>query len=236
MLGIRCSVTRIFLPALLALSSAVSIAQAPAQDAAQPSPAQPSASCPALGDSTIAVNSAVEAKVMGVDSSKLKPGKEIWFKVARGVIYDNCRLEPDSVVYAHVLSASGGKGATSSDLALSFDHADCSGHDKQAFKLHLIAITGPADQKHKMHEDMPSQVAGSGRQIDSAATGTNAADMELNPGGPPHTVRPGIVVGFPDLKLEPAAGPECSDKMTSTASKIQLGAGSELILALTQTR
>lgn len=236
MLVIRRSVSRTFLPALLVLSSAASIAQAAAQDAAQPAPAQQAASCPALGDSTISVNSAVEASVMGIDSSKLKPGKEIWFKVSRGVIYDNCRLETDSVVYAHVLSASGGKGATSSNLSLSFDHADCSGHDKQAFKLHLVAINGPADRKHKMHEDMPTQVAGSGRQIDSAAAGTNAADMELNPGGPPHTVRPGIVVGFPDLKLEPAAGPECSDKMTSSASKIQLGSDSKLILALTQTR
>jgi hypothetical protein len=87
-----------------------------------------------------------------------------------------------------------------------------------------------------MHEDMPTQVAGSARQIDNAVAGTNALDMELNPGGPPHTVRPGIVVGVPNLKLEPTAGPECSDKLSSTASKIQLGPGSELILALTETR
>jgi hypothetical protein len=66
--------------------------------------------------------------------------------------------------------------------------------------------------------------------------GSDALDMELNPGGPPHTVRPGIVVGVRNLKLEPTAGPECSDKLTSTSSKIQLAPGSELILAMTQTR
>jgi len=174
--------------------------------------------------------------VMSIDSSKLKPGKEIWLKVVNGVIYQGCTLEPDSVVYAHVMSASGGKGSTSSELSLSFDRADCSSHDKQPFKLRVIAVVGPPDQKHKMHDDMPSQVAGSGRQIDSVMAGTNAVDMDLNPGGPPHTVRPGTVVGVPNLQLEPTAGPECSDKMTSTQSKIQLGSGSELILAVTQTR
>jgi hypothetical protein len=232
------SVLRIVLPTLLTLTAAASLAQPPAQTSA-PAATTPeqTATCAALAaDTTIPTNSTVEAKVMSIDSSKLKPGKEIWLKVARGVIYQSCRLETDSVVYAHVLSAAGGKGATSSELSLSFDHADCSGHDKQPFKLHVIAVIGPPDQKRHMHEDMPSQVAGSGRQIDSAAAGTSAVDMDLNPGGSPHTVRPGIVLGVPDLKLEPAAGPECSDKMTSSAAKIQLGTGSELILALTETR
>ena len=234
MLVVHRSAFQIVLPALLTLSAAKSMAQAPV---AQPSAAQPSASCAALAaDTTIPTNSTVEAKVTSMDSSKLKSGKEIWLKVAHGVMYQSCRLDADSVVYAHVLSASGGKGATSSELFLFFDHVDCSGHDKQPFKLHVIAIIGPPDQKRHMHEDMPSQVAGGGRRIDDAMAGTNALDMDLNPGGPPHTVRPGIVVGVPDLKLEPTAGPECSDKMTSAASKILLGTGSELILALTETR
>lgn len=226
MLGVQASLIR--LATVLAFTAAASLAQNTAP--------QPSAPCAALAETSIATNSTVEAKVMGLDSSKLKPGKEIWLKVAHGVIYQGCTLEPDAAVYGHVISASGGKGATSSDLSLSFDHADCSGHDKQPFKLRVIAVVGPPDPKHNMHEDMPTQVAGGGRRIDEAVAGTNALDMELNPGGPPHTVRPGIVVGVPNLKLEPTAGPECSDKMTSTSSKIQLAPGSELILALTETR
>lgn len=225
MLPAQASLIR--LAAILAFTAAVSLAQ-------EATPAHPA--CAALADTTIPTNSTVEAKVMGIDSSKLKPGKEIWFKVAHGVIYQGCTLEPDAAVYAHVLSASGGKGASSSDLSLSFDHADCSGHDKQPFKLRVIAVVGPSDPKHSMHEDMPAKVAGGAHQIDDAVAGTNALDMELNPGGPPHTVHPGIVIGVPNLKLEPTAGPECSDKMTSTASKIQLAPGSELILALTETR
>ena len=224
MLVVHRFASRLALPAFLALTTAAST-QTPA--------ASP---CAALADTTIPTNSTVEAKVTGIDSSKLKPGKEIWLKVAHGVSYQGCTLEPDSVVYAHILSATGGKGAPSSELSLSFDHADCSGHDKQPFKLRVIAVVGPPGPKRNMHEDMPTQVAGSGRQIDNAVAGTNALDMELNPGGPPHTVRPGIVVGVPNLKLEPTAGPECSDRLTSTSNKIQLGPGSELILALTETR
>ena len=225
MLAVHRFLSRLALPALLAFTTVASTSQTPA-----------GAPCAALADQTIPTNSTVEAKVTGLDSSKLKPGKEIWLKVAHGVIYQGCTLDTDSVVYAHILSASGGKGATSSELSLAFDHADCSGHDKQPFKLRVIAVVGPPGQKRNMHEDMPTQVAGSARQIDNAVAGTNALDTELNPGGPPHTVHPGIVVGIPNLKLEPTAGPECSDKLSSTASKIQLGPGSELILALTETR
>jgi hypothetical protein len=231
---LAAQITLIRLVAVLSITATLSFGQE-ASPAPQSSASQPPA-CAALADTTIPTNSTVEAKVMGIDSSKLKPGKEIWLKVAHGVIYRGCTLDPDSVVYAHVLSATGGKGATSSELSLAFDHADCSGHDKQPFKLRVIAVVGPPGQKRNMHEDMPTQVAGGVRQIDAAVAGTNALDMELNPGGPPHTVRPGIVVGVPNLKLEPTAGPECSDKMTSTSSRIQLGTGSEFILAMTQTR
>ena len=226
MLTAQASLIR--LATVFAFTAAISLGQE-----ATPPPSTP---CAALADTNVPTNSTVEAKVMGIDSSKLKPGKEIWLKVAHGVIYQGCTLDPDAAVYGRVISASGGKGSTSSELSLLFDRADCSGHDKQPFKLRVIGVVGPQDQKHSMHEDMPAQVAGGGRRIDDAVAGTNALDMELNPGGPPHTVHPGIVVGVPNLKLEPTAGPECSDKLSSTASKVQLGPGSELILALTETR
>jgi hypothetical protein len=239
MLAVDRSAFQIAFGGLLTLATIGSIGQTPApatQNSSQPASAPETSACAPLADTSIAVNSTVEAKVTGIDSAHLKPGKEIWFKVAHGVIYSGCTLEADSVVYAHIMSATGAKNAPSSELSLAFDHADCSGHDKQPLKLRVIAVVGPPDAKHNMHEDMPTQVAGGARRIDDAVAGTNALDMELNPGGPPHTVRPGIVVGVPKLKLEPTAGPDCSDKMTSTNSKIQIGPGSELILAMTQTR
>jgi hypothetical protein len=192
--------------------------------------------CSRLADTATPVNATVEAKVDGLDSAHLKLGKEIWFKVARGVSYAGCTLEADAAVYGRIQSVSSSKDPAAAELSLVFDHADCTGHAKQPLKLRLIAVVGPPDQKHRMHSEMPAEVSGRGRDITDAVAGTNALDMELNPGGPPHTVRPGIVVGVPQLKLEPAAGPECSDKLTSSNSRIQLGPGSELILALTELR
>jgi hypothetical protein len=178
----------------------------------------------------------VEGKITGINSAHLKPGKEIWFKVAHGVSYTGCTLEPDSVVYAKIVSSTSSKDASGSELSLNFDRADCSGHDKQPFQLRLIAVVGPPDATKRLHDATPTEVSGRGREIDDAMAGTNALDLQLNPGGPPHTVHPGIVVGVPRLKLEPTAGPECSDKLTSTDSKIQLAPGSEFILAITQSR
>ena len=214
------------------LTSAVSYAQASAPAASAPA-APP---CQALAESSVSLNATVEAQVTGLDSAHLKADKEIWFKVSRGIIYPSCTLEADSVVYARVVTATSSKGPGPSELSLQFDRADCSGHEKQKINLRLIAILGPPGDSHKMHVDMPTKVAGKGRQIDDAVAGTNALDMDLNPGGAPHTVHPGIVVGAPKLKLEPTAGQGCSDKISSTDNKVQLAPGSEFVLALTELR
>lgn len=195
-----------------------------------------SSHCAALAETSIPVNGTVEAKITGINSSHLKPGKELWFKVAHGVAYTGCTLEADSVVYAKIVSSTSSRVPTGSELSLAFDRADCSGHDKKPFQFRLIAVVGPPDETRHLHDSTPTQVSGRGRQIDSAMAGTNALDLELNPGGPPHTVHPGIVVGVARLKLEPTAGPECSDKLTSDDSRIQIAPGSEFILTLTQTR
>lgn len=219
------------------LTSAVSFAQvsAPAQRPSSANGSEP-VPCNRLADTATPVSATVEAKVDGLDSAHLKVGKEIWFKVANGVSYQGCTLEADSAVYARIKSVSSTKDPAAAELSLAFDHADCAGRGKQPLNLRLIGIVGPPDERHRMHSEMPTEVSGRGRDITDAAAGTNALDMELNPGGPLHTVRPGIVVGVPQLKLEPTAGAECSDKMTSSKSRIQLGPGSELILALTEVR
>jgi hypothetical protein len=143
-------------------------------------------------------------------------------------------LEADSVVYARIMSVNSTKNPDSSELSLSFDRADCNRHDKQPFKLRVIAVVGPPDQTKRLHNAVPTEVSGGIRQIDNTVASTNGLDLDLNPGGPANAVHPGIVVGVPNLKLEPTGGADCSDKMTSTKSKIQISPGSELILAMTQ--
>jgi hypothetical protein len=201
-------------------------AAAPAGEAAPPP-------CPHVADVDHPINQVLRVKVKGtVDSGHLKPGKELWFTVAGGMAYPGCTLEEDSVVYAHVTAASSSKSPNASELSLVFDRADCAGHAKQELKMRLIGLVGPPDESGHMHDAMPTEVGGRGRKIDDTMASTNGLDLELNPGGPPHTVRPGIVVGIPKVKLEPQGGPGCSARMISTERSVQLGTGAELLLVV----
>ena len=207
------------------------LAQAPASPGTDQQAAAPQTTCaPMAANLAIPSRAAIEAKITSFDSAHLRAGSSIWFKIARPFYYSGCALDVDSVVYAHVISVK------PSEVSLAFDRADCNHRDQQPIKLRVIAIVGPPNGSHHMHEDLPSEVHGGARQMAQAVYGTDEFDEELNPGGPPHTIHPGIVVGIKDLKLEPTAGPECSDRISTDGNRIQLASGSEMILALTVTR
>jgi len=181
------------------------------------------------------VNSAIQARVTGsLDSAHLKPGKEVFVKVVYGLEYPGCTLDEDATLYGHVTAATSSKNPDASELSLVFDHGDCTGKGKKELSLRLIGVLAPAssDPRH-LHEDLPAEVAGGARSV-SAAVGSlvNGDDADLNPGGPPHTIRPGIVVRMPGARLEPEGGPSCSARISGPGRSIQLGAGSELILTL----
>lgn len=216
---------RCFALSLLPLSPLMTF---PQSSAAPPAPvAHP---CYPMANIGIPSRVAIEAKVTGLDSTHLQAGKEIWFKIARPFYYPGCSLDADSVVYARVVSVS------PTELSLDFDHADCNHHDRQPLKLRIIGIVGPPDESRRLHDEIPTEVAGGVRQIGAAIYATDEFDEELNPGGPPHTIRPGVVVGIKNLKLEPTRGAECSDRISTDADKIQLAPGSELLLVMTVTR
>lgn len=226
------SFTRALASSVLVLSTIAAGSQSP--DSAKPpqaaaaSAAQPA--CPPMANIAIPSRAAIEAKVTSLDSAHLKAGKDIWFKLARPFYYPGCALDADSVIYARVVSVS------PTEISLDFNRADCNHRDQQPLKLRVIALVGPPSETHHLHEDMPAEVAGGVRQIGQAVFGTDEYDEDLNPGGPPHTIRPGVVVGLKNLRLEPTAGPECSDKITTDRDRIQFANGSELILAMTVTR
>ena len=189
--------------------------------------------CQPMSTADRPVESTIEAKVPGgLDSAHLKPGKEIWVKVVYGQIYPECDLEPDSILYGHVLSTNSTKNPDTSELSLQFDHGDCAGHGKKELSLRLIGLVGPPDESTRLHDAMPTEVAGGGRQITDAIVSSSAVDENLNPGGPPHTIHAGIVVRLPEAKLDPQGGPACSAKITSTKRSVQFGPGSELILTM----
>jgi tetratricopeptide (TPR) repeat protein len=177
----------------------------------------------------------IQARVAGgLDSSHLKPGKEVWVKVVNGYVYPGCTLNADSILYGHVMSSTSSRNPDTSELSLLFNHGDCAGKGKRELSLRLIGlIAPPSDASRHMHEDLPTEVAGGVRSVSQAIAGlVNADDEDLNPGGPPHTIHPGAVVRMPNVKLEPEGGPGCSARISGPVRSIQLGAGAELILTM----
>jgi hypothetical protein len=229
----RTSPRKTLLAALLALPAVALGQDKPAQPVQQPSgnaAGQPS--CAALAEQEIPLNQTLRANVTGlVESAHLKPGKEIWVNATYGMIYPGCTLEAGAAIYGRVMAASSTKNPNASELSLAFDRVDCAGHAKQNMRLFLIGVVGPPDGSRSSHDAVPTEVHGSGRQISDTVTSTDAYDAKLNPGGPVHTVHPGIVVGINKLKLEPQGGPECSARMSSTDRNIELAPGTVLLFA-----
>jgi hypothetical protein len=96
----------------------------------------------------------------------------------------------------------------------------------------LIAVVAPRDSADTLHAALPTEVSGGVRQMSDAVAGTTGRDDNLSPGGPPHTVHPGMVVRMPKVKLEPEGGPGCSARIISSDRAVQLGAGVELLLTV----
>jgi hypothetical protein len=178
----------------------------------------------------------IEASVMGwLDSSHAKVGQPVTLKVTNEWMEQDCNLRKDAMIYGKVVAASSGKNG--GELAVIFDHADCEGAAKKALTLRTIGVAGPPGERESFHDAMPTELSGGGRDISQTASAIGIKDDEnLNPGGAPHTVHPGIVVGLPKLKLAPDAGPECSALMTTSAHSVRLDTGSEFILVMEKSQ
>jgi len=191
------------------------------------------AQCPASDTEDRPSNTTIEATVSGgMSSAHLKPGKEIWVKLDKGYEFPGCTLDRNAIVYGHVTAVSSNRDPDSSELALVFDHGDCTSGGKRPLTLRLLGLVGPPDESKHSHEALPTAVAGGGRSIEATISGTTAYDDDLNPGGPPKTVHPGIVVRLPDIKLDPDGGPSCSARITSKHRSVELGPGVELVLGM----
>ena len=154
-------------------------------------------------------------------------------RVISGYVYPGCTLDEDAILYGHVTEATTMKNSSESALSLVFDHADCTGHAKRPLTLRLIGLVGPPDESRRMHDELPTEVAGGGRSTTTAVSGlVNADDLNLNPGGPPKQFIRGSWSTCPTVKLVPEGGPACSAKITSARSSVTVGTGSELLLSM----
>lgn len=196
-------------------------------------PNKPSDSNCAHDDSDYPLNTTIEAIVQGsVDSAHLKPGKEIWVKTVSGYTFQGCTLNRDSILYGHVVVATGKKNSATPELSIAFDHGDCQGQGKKELSLRLIGLLAAPSESEYLHQVMPTEVVGGARQISNAAASTDGYDPKLGHGSLPATVHPGLVVGMSNLKLEPERGPGCSARISSTNRDVELQTGVELILMM----
>jgi tetratricopeptide (TPR) repeat protein len=194
---------------------------------------KPQPSCETAFPSELPITSTIEGKVTGLlDSGHMKPGKEITLKVVHEWIYDKCRLPEGSLLWGHVTASSSSKNPDNSELGLVFDQGECDGH-KRPLPLRIVGLVAAPDQFVGLHNAMPLEMSGGVRDISAVAGAMNTElDENMNPGGPPNTVRPGIILGMPKLKLEPEGGPNCSAKITSLQRSIQFGVGAEFIITM----
>jgi tetratricopeptide (TPR) repeat protein len=180
------------------------------------------------------IDSTIQGGIIGwLDSGHLTPGQSINVKVLREWITPSCTLTRGATLYGHVLAATASKNSGASELALAFDHGDCSGHPKQELSLRIIGVAGGDTQYSGVHNVMPTKVAGGAMAIsDTAAAMGIAPDDNMKPGVAPKIVRPGIVAGIPHLKLVPEGGPQCSAMLTSEEHSVHLGSETEFILTM----
>lgn len=187
--------------------------------------------CPVVTNRDWPVNMTIEARLTELlDSSHLKPGKKIFATVLYGINYAECSFADGAIVYGHITAADSSTNPDSSELGLTFDHADCGGHDKQEVHLRLIGVVAPPAHGEMLHSALPSEVAGGVQQLPE--TSSDGFDGALNPAYYPRTVHPGLVVRLPKVKLDPEGGPGCSARISSSDRNIQIAPGTDLILTL----
>jgi hypothetical protein len=197
-----------------------------------PQSATSQASCPPSPDTDVPFGATIQAKVTGLlDSGQLKAGKGIWVTVVNGLVFPGCGLKTGSALYGHVTAAVAQKNPDASELSLVLDHADCEDHARKAMPLRLIGLVAPPDEGVKERDPVPGGLHGTRKSAPTAQVAIDSGD-QLNPGGPPHTVHPGVVAGVPNIKLELQGGPACSARFSSSNRSLQLQPGSVLILVV----
>jgi tetratricopeptide (TPR) repeat protein len=166
----------------------------------------------------------------GLDSKHLKVGQPIQVKILRDWIAPSCALTKGAALYGHVLAATASKSPAGSELAVVFDHGDCSGRPKQELSLRIIGVVRRDTDYAGVHSAMPTEVHGGARSISTtAASMGNESDDDMNG---PKSIRTGAVLGVPRLKLVPEGGPQCSAMLTSEEPSIRLGSDAEFILTM----
>ena len=191
------------------------------------------AACDQYPDGDHSLSSAILGGINGgLDTKHLKVGQPIQVKILRDWIApgSSCGLTKGAALYGHVLAATASKSPAGSELAVVFDHGDCSGRPKQELSLRIIGVVRRDTDYAGVHSAMPTEVHGGARSIsDTAASMGAQSDDDMNG---PKSIRTGAVVGVPHLKLVPEGGPQCSAMLSSEEPSIRLGSETEFIFTM----
>jgi Tfp pilus assembly protein PilF len=167
---------------------------------------------------------------VGLDSKHLKVGQPIQVKILREWNAPSCALAKGTALYGHVLAATASKTPGGSELAIVFDHGDCSGRPRQQLSLRVVGVVGTDTAYSGVHNAMPTEVHGGARSISSTAASMGAeSDSDMNG---PKLIHTGAVLGAPHLKLVPEGGPQCSALLTSEQPSVHLGTDMKLVLTM----
>lgn len=167
------------------------------------------------------------------DSGNLKVGESLSAKLVQEWTTPGCRLDQGANLYGRVVKVVPSKHRGSAELALVFDQGDCAGHNRQSLTLNVIGLVAPDDDRQALHNAIPIEVTGGTRQIREAVSALeNGTDFDLNPGGAPGTVHPGVVMRMPGVQLGLHAGPHCSVLLRNSERDVRVGTKTQILLTM----
>jgi hypothetical protein len=180
----------------------------------------------------------VQAELLAdLEARHLKAGDVLYAKVFSGWEGPGCTLERGAIVKATVLAAvAHSKTSRGSEVALSFDGAQCAHAAMGPFSLILTAIAAPEEDGGDHSMDMPRAIGGglsSGAPNGMRSMTSYESDLwwiMLKGFARYPDIRTGGVYGVRGLTLSVAAGPDKSSVLTTKDRDVALFKHTELLL------
>jgi hypothetical protein len=175
----------------------------------------------------------VQAELLAdLEARHLKPGDVLYAKVFSGWEGPGCTLEKGATVRATVVAVVPHSSISrGSEVALSFDGAQCAHAEMGPFSFILAAIAAPEDAGDDHSMDMPRAIGGGFSGMRSATSYDSDFWWFMLKGFARYPdVRAGGVYGVHGLALSVATGPDKSTVLTAKDRDVALAKHTELLL------
>ena len=197
--------------------------------------------CPSLfsASATPPANVPIQADlVKSIDAARAKTGDPILAEVHIAWQSSDCTLRKGAILEGHVVSVSQRtKNSKISQLAVSFESAECGPRQMKRLPLTIAAVMAPAPvSAFDVHGDDTTQplseAVGLGLNggLRSLSAASSTVFNEPRRYKAPKAVMPGQVIGIENVKLSVGDGPAGSSVLSSTKRNIRLETASQLVL------